>query len=149
MTTARIAQESFRVNFKFEQSFVDMVEAGHYDKVHPSFTKERFPLDAGGEHGEEIFFLDFGSAPTASEVIEQMEILGFRPANATHLLAFGAQISYPVECVITFLGSFTMLIDPFYERRFPCLIIDNKLRGIGLNCEHYFTHKDKFAAVRK
>ncbi len=89
---------TFRVTVDYDRTIADMVKAGKY--FQPScgrdINSDHFPVNRHGKAEVEIVIVRFnGNFMSGDEVVRRLDIMGFRPADLSELLAF--DLAYPDE----------------------------------------------------
>lgn len=87
------ASNVYIITVDYAQSLADMIKAGHYDFVDPSFTSEHFPVVGTGEVSVDAILVHYGRIMSSEAVLADLDQRGLRPATLPELLAFGA--TYP------------------------------------------------------
>ena len=148
-------QRTFTVVVDYNQSLVEMIQAGEYDWVDTEITAEQFPFfplqsQGYGRQKVEIALFLFNRPISPGWVINEMDEAGYRPVNPAGLLALGAaQPDLQRQFPIAALGQFWQ--DPSGYRYVIALFSDNALRGlrrVSLD-ESDWSKYWRFAAVRK
>ena len=83
----------YPVTVNYDQSIEEMVKAGKYDRKNSGIISKHFSIDRGGVSKVEIKLIQFSRTLTSREVFDELFEMGFRFANLSELLAFGA--AYP------------------------------------------------------
>ncbi len=140
---------TYPITVNYNLTVEQMVESGGYDHVDSDITESHFSSRKKGTTNVVVSLFYFGRPMETDEVLRELDILGFRPADAQELLAFGArypklQQEFPVaelgsvwlnshdNCCILCLGGYGLRRDLY-------------LRGIKPIWEERYC----FAAVRK
>ncbi len=80
---------AYKVVVDYSKTIVQMVEDGGYDWVNSDINDENFPIVGTGTTESEITLFHFGGRISPENAIAKMKKEGYRPANATELLALG------------------------------------------------------------
>ena len=88
-----VTSSTYEVIVDNNRSPGEMIKAGDYDLVDKSIEEKCFSLKGKGKERVEIVLFHFDYRVSAEEVIAEMRMKGFRPANAAELLALGE--AYP------------------------------------------------------
>ncbi len=141
----------FKVTVDYSQAVKQMVEAGHYDWKNPNINHTNFPIPPSkrGKKEVTIGLVSFNRNMELNEILQELDRMGFRPAELPELLAFGT--AYPEkqrEFPIVALGSVWRYW--FGHRRVAYLCSRSGRRILRLR---YFVDRwnsdYRFAAVRK
>jgi hypothetical protein len=139
----------YAVTVDFGMSIEDLLTFGKYDWVSSDITSGHLPTKRVGKMETTIEFIHFGRNISSDDALKELDQMGYRPAEAHELLAFGAK--YPGvqrEFPIVALGSFWRESNSI--RRVVCLYRRAMERRAGL-CwfEGGWDGSWRFAAVKK
>ena len=139
----------YPITVDYSKPIEEMVAAGQYDWSNSDITLAHFPTKRVGKAETKVELLHFDRSISSEEALKEMDKMGYRPAEAHELLAFGAK--YPDvqrEFPLVALGSVWRRLGG--RRRVVCLRRSDAARDAGL---HWFGHGWRalwrFAAVRK
>lgn len=139
--------DAYLVPVDYGMSVETLVLLGRYDLANINVTSQNFPTKRRGETELSIVLAHFNRLTEDDEVIRELDKVGYRPAEAHELLAFG--VKYPDiqrEFPILALGSvwrssnkypFILCLDSYGTRRL-------KLSSCGA-----WSKVCRFAATRK
>lgn len=142
-------RRTYAILVDFGMSIEELLKLGKYDWSNSDITSEHFPTKHVGKVETKVEFLHFDRNISSDEVLKEMDKMGYRPAEAHELLAFGEK--YPDvqrEFPIAALGSVWRLLGG--RRSVVCLYWVAAKRGTGLSWFGGGWHDCwRFAAVRK
>ncbi|MBI2448138.1 hypothetical protein HYV44_01060 [Candidatus Microgenomates bacterium] len=144
-----LLRPTYKVVLDCGKTIAQMLKEGEYDWMNEDITDEHFPV-VGTEAGEgEITLFHFGKWMSSKNAIAEMAKEGYRPANATKLLALGkAQPDLQREFPIVALGQTWQY--PRGNLMVVCLGEDDSKRRANLGFFDGDWHGDwRFAAVRE
>jgi hypothetical protein len=146
---ARQPGELFSVLVNYDLSVREAIEAGDYQAVNASITREKFPSKRHGQVQLELILIRFGSRMTSESVLSELDKGGLRPAELPEFLAFGAQ--YPeVQRRFSVIGLGSECRDGRGYRSVPCLYEASEGRYLDLHWwdDGWYSYS-RFAAMRK
>lgn len=153
----------YLIKVDHERSLNDGIEAGKYDDINDDINRWHFSKEQSGVLETEVVLIDLSDKNKnkhidRSEVLEEMEKHGLRPATLSELLALGENFpELQRECEIIALGSVWKeknAWNKWYTWHYPCLDaespIKRKERELGLDAFTFGHGKYiRFAAVKK
>ena len=140
---------TYPIPIDYGMGIEELVRLGGYNWSNNDITSKHFPTKRTGKAEVSVELIHFNRAISSEEAIREMDKMGYRPAEACELLAFGAK--YPDvqrEFPIFALGSVWRVLDGV--RSVVCLLRGGDLRDANL---YWFVNSwfddCRFAAVRK
>lgn len=121
----------YAVLVDFGMSIEELVKLGQYDWSNSDITSGHFPTKRVGKVETNVEFIHFDRNISSDDALKELDKMGYRPAEAHELLAFGAK--YPDvqrEFPIVALGS--VWRGPDGDRRVVCLSEGGAGRRAGL-----------------
>jgi len=140
---------SYVIFVDFGISVEKLVRLGNYDWSNSDITSAHFPTRRTGKVETKVELIHLDRNISSDDTLKELDKMGYRPAEAHELLAFGAK--YPDvqrEFPIVALGS--VLQDLYGYRDVVCLHDDDAERNADLCLfDHGWDGYWRFAAVRK
>jgi hypothetical protein len=109
---ASAVESAYLVAMDYALSIEELVRFGKYDWANSDITSKHFSTKRTGKVGINVKLIHFNRVISSYEALREMDNLGYRPAEACELLAFGAK--YPDvqrEFPIIALGSVWQRLD--------------------------------------
>jgi hypothetical protein len=146
---ARDPRENFPVLVNYDLPLAEAINAGNYQGVHSSITRENFPATRRGPAQVEILLVRYDRRMTSEEVLGEMAREGLRAAELPEFLAFGAE--YPeVQRRFSVVGLGSVWKDKKGYRNVPCLYTASEARYLDLHWwDDGWYSFSRFAAIRK
>lgn len=141
--------DTYPVTIDYGKSVEEMIEAGHYDWVHPNINVTNFPVSDTGVVEVNLELVHLGRSVSSEVVLAHLEANGLRPATFAESLAFGVtypeiQRQFPVVVLGSSWGVSVGLRDG------PYLVRCHRGRGLYLDwCEGGWDDICRFLALRK
>lgn len=142
-------RKTYTVLVDFGVSIEELIRLGKYDWSNSDITSAHFSTKCAGKVETKIELIHFGRNISSDDALKELDKMGYRPAEAHELLAFGAK--YPDvqrEFPIVALGSVWQGLDG--HRLVVCLFRYDAKRFAALRwLELDWLARWRFAAVRK
>ncbi len=147
-TTAQPNTECYTITVCYagNKTLKNLLKEGKYDRVNGDITNKHFPVDKTGTEEEKIYLIHFDRQfDNGDQAVEELDKLGYKPANPAQLLALG--VKYP-DLQEQFLGRHLLDSDDYrtviYLRRDSV----GRWADLGWSEDGWFVVW-RFAAVRK
>jgi hypothetical protein len=149
MTQAARPRETFPLSVNYDLPLEEAIDAGKYQGVHGSITRENFPSTRHGKAQLEIILVRYDQRMDSEGVLGELVKDGLRPAELPEFLAFGAE--YPeVQRRFSVVGLGSVWKDRKGYRNVPCLYEASEGRYLDLHWwdDGWYSYS-RFAAIRK
>jgi len=142
-------RETFPLLVNYDLPLADAIDAGQYQGVHASFTRENFPPARSGQAEVEIILVRYQQRMESENVLRELDKEGLRAAELSEILAFGAE--YPeVQRRFSVIGLGSVWKDRKGYRNVPCLYEASEGRYVDLHWwDDGWYSFSRFAAIRK
>lgn len=105
MGPVRVKKISFTIFVDYGIGIETLLARGRYEWFDAiGITAERFPADRTGTAGIEVVLINFGHVVATDEALDELNWMGYRPADAHELLQLGVEHEY-LPYMIVELGS--------------------------------------------
>jgi hypothetical protein len=142
-------RETFPLTVNYDLPLADAVDAGNYQGVHRSITRENFPSCRHGQAQLEMTLVRYEQRMDSESVLRELDREGLRAAELPELLAFGE--TYPeVQRRFSVVGLGSVWKDRKGYRNVPCLYEASEARYLDLHWwdDGWYSYS-RFAAIRR
>lgn len=87
------SSDSYLISVDYGITVEEAIRFGNYDGVNENITQENFPSKINGKTEVEVELIDFKKIISTDNAFEEMDKMGYRPADLRELIVFGGEYS--------------------------------------------------------